>query len=113
MKRLFALFLAVVLCGVCMTPAQVQAIEGLTYEVVDGKATVTGYDGEITGTLDIPATIENYPVTAIAPNAFFGTEGLERVNIPKSVTGIGEYAFGGCPSLTGIFVDGKNTANAG
>ena len=112
MKRLFALFLAVVLCGVCMVPAQVQAVEGLTYEVVDGKATVTGYDGELTGTLDIPATIENYPVTAIAPNAFFGTEGLERVNIPKSVTGIGEYAFGGCPSLTGIFVDSKNTAYA-
>lgn len=34
-------------------------------------------------------------VTSIMPNAFYGLSGLNEVNIPDSVTSIGEYALGG------------------
>jgi hypothetical protein len=41
--------------------------------------------------LDIPQT-----VTSIGNSAFFYCEGLTFVTIPNSVTSIGDYAFSGC-----------------
>jgi hypothetical protein len=47
--------------------------------------------------LDIPQT-----VTSIGNSAFFYCEGLTSVTIPNSVTSIGDYAFSGCSGLKHI-----------
>ncbi len=82
----------------------------LTYSVSDGKATVTGYDGELKGDLIIPETLGGYPVTEIGDEAFFGRTGLTSISIPNSVTSIGERAFWDCENLSIIIVDADNGA---
>ena len=44
----------------------------LTYEIVNGKAVITGYTKEPSGDLVIPEKIEGYKVTEIKADAFNG-----------------------------------------
>ena len=48
-------------------------------------------------------------ITGIAVYAFFGFEGITKVNIKAGVTFIGEDAFGECPNISEIKVDSANT----
>lgn len=98
------------------------------YGVKNGLTTIHEYLG--TGrTVAIPATVNGYPVKAIADNAFrdkgvsavilpdtvesigwfafCGCFGLETVSIPASVTSIAYGAFDGCPNLTVLCVKGS------
>ena len=50
-----------------------------------------------TGSVNIPSS-----VTSIGDNAFSECTGLTSVNIPSSVTSIGSYAFNGCTGLTSV-----------
>lgn len=99
-----------------------------TYSVKDGKATVTGYDGNAQE-LEIPATLGGKDViaigdsvfdanktlkkviisegiTKIGDSAFYDCENIERVDIPFSVTTIAGWAFKGCSSLKTAFIRG-------
>ena len=77
--------------------------EEYDYTVIDGKATVDGYNGnEIS--LEIPSTLGGYPVTSIGGAAFEGCRSLKSITIPDGVTSIGNYAFEGCSSLTSITI---------
>ena len=99
-----------------------------TYSVKDGKATITGYDGNAQE-LEIPATLGGKDVIAIGDSvfdanktlkkviipegiskigdsAFYDCENLERVDIPFSVTTIADWAFKGCKSLKRAFIRG-------
>ena len=49
-------------------------------------------------------------VTVIAENAFYGNTKINTVQIPSTVTSIGERAFGGCTSLVYISVNSQNNA---
>lgn len=82
-----------------MTKAQADAV--FTSRDVGGAVTITGY---ISGgkEVDIPATIDGSPVTAIGYNAFKDNKNIVSVNIPSTVTEIGENAFNGCSSLTDV-----------
>lgn len=102
-----------------------------TYEVTNGKATITYVDPSISADITVPSNLGGYPVTTIADHAFVGCSQLTGVTIPSgiitigdhafadctklktvsisdSVTNIGNNIFGGCTSLSGIWV---NTAN--
>ncbi len=74
---------------------------GWEYEVVDGKATVIGYNGNAT-TLTIPSTLGGYPVTGIGEWAFSSHQELISVTIPSSVTSISEGAFFDCTRLNRV-----------
>ncbi len=76
----------------------------LKYEVKDSAVTITGCDSKASGELIIPATIEDYPVTSIGSNAFFGRYGLKSITIPDGVTSIGDGAFNGCYNMTSITI---------
>lgn len=52
--------------------------------------------------LNIPSTIEGYPITTIGGYAFNDESSLKTVTIPNSVTTISDYAFQNCSSLTSI-----------
>ena len=115
-------------------------LESLEYEIINGRSiTITGYTGNA-ATLDIPAQIQDLPVTAIGNNAFsemevFSRSSLASITIPSSVTeignsaffycsrltsitipssvrSIGDWAFFGCGSLTSITVDNRNPSYA-
>jgi hypothetical protein len=74
------------------------------FEVVkskDGKSiTIDGYKGSATA-VNIPAKIQNLPVTVIDENAFVNKKKITSVTIPNGVTSIGQMAFSGCTGLTG------------
>ena len=70
------------------------------YEVVDGCATVIGYNGKDT-ILTIPEIIDTYPVTAIGDSAFQDNTTITNISIPNSVKIIGNFAFSGCSGLSG------------
>lgn len=100
-----------------------EAVCDFEYSVKDGKATITSYlgNGDI---VDIPAELDGYPVAVIGKGAFEDSnitavrlpEGIEEIkscafkdcfelyniNIPDSVTFIGESAFENCTDLVRI-----------
>ncbi|MCR4917108.1 MAG: leucine-rich repeat protein [Prevotella sp.] len=63
------------------------------------------YDNEYTGNVVIPESVtydgSTYPVTGISEYAFYGCTGLTNVDIPNSVTSIGQFAF----KNTAIYTD--------
>lgn len=110
-KNLLAFLLMVLLlAATAVGVAPVQADTSFTYDVADGAVTITGCDADVEGVLEIPAKIEDVPVTAIAQRAFYANKKITEVTIPASVTAIGEVAFGDCTSLTAIRVNKDNTA---
>jgi hypothetical protein len=73
--------------------AQYTPVEELFYSIENNEVTITGADLNITS-LNIPPTIEGFPVTRIADVAFDYTHGnLTSVVLPASVTHIGNAAF--------------------
>jgi uncharacterized repeat protein (TIGR02543 family) len=96
-----AAVLAAALCIMLPAGAGSDSEADITYEVSDGAATVTGYDGD-DSVLDIPGTLGGATVTAIGNDAFLNCTSLTSVTIPDSVTVIGPRAFMGCTALTTV-----------
>ena len=68
------------------------------YTTKDGEITVTAYVGS-EKVVSIPEEIGGCPVTYIADAAFENNRGIEKVILPKTVRGIGWFAFRGCIAL--------------
>jgi hypothetical protein len=87
-----------------------QAVQAqLNYTINGGGVTITGYYGfGPAGILNIPATLDNMPVTGIGDGAFADLDSVTNVTIPASVTNIGIGAFSGCAYLTVITVAVQN-----
>lgn len=78
--------------GVIYTPM----VEGDTYTY-----TISGNEGDISGTLTLRSDVGGYPVTAIAAEAFKDCTGLTGIlTLPSSLISIGDLAFMGCTGLT-------------
>src|SRR5262249_42407432 len=58
-----------------------------TFPPDNGAITITGYYGS-GGNVDIPASINGYPVIAIGDSVFFFNTTITHVTIPNSVTSI-------------------------
>ena len=78
-----------------------------TYEITDDQATITKYSGS-GGDVEIPPTLNGYPVTAIGDVAFAGLSSLTSVAIPDSVTSIEISSLYSCNNLTAISVGSEN-----
>ena len=68
-----------------------------------GAITITSYSGP-GGVVTIPATIAGLPVTGIGNFAFYDCYSLTSVTIPDSVTSIESNAFESCGSLTSVTI---------
>ena len=79
-------------------------LDKLTYEIEDGKVTITDCDTSLSGDIVLPSKIEGKPVTSIGGKAFYKCSSLTSVTIPNSVTSIGYEAFSGCSGLTSITI---------
>ena len=108
-KRMLSLLLALMLViGLLPVTARAEMLDnGLMYELYENHVKITGYTGNATE-LVIPTQIEGLPVTVIGDNAFNWCNTLITIDIPDSVTHIGERVFWGCYSLTDIPVDPRN-----
>ena len=86
---------------------QLDQQDGPLYFTDDGTSvTITGYNGP-GGAVNIPAVLNNLPVTTIGVNAFINKVSITNINIPNSVTTIGNSAFLGCNGLTSLFIPGS------
>ncbi len=82
-----------------------------TYTVLEGKVSIgSGTYSNIAipastqGTITIPSSMENYPVTAIGDFAFEGCTQLTEVIIPNGVITIGQEAFRGCSQISSVSI---------
>lgn len=84
-----------------------------TYTVTDGKATVADFDESVSGAVTIPDTLGGYPVTGIGDWAFSNCKSLTSITIPSGVTSIGYYAFWNCTGLESISIPNSVTCIEG
>lgn len=114
---------------IAIDPPPSQPPLNFTYTIENGEVTITGYIGS-DSVVDIPETIEGYPVTKIGTYAFvacsattinlpstleiidFGAfdycRNLTSITIPSSVVTIEGYAFNACESLTEVIILNPN-----
>ena len=78
------------------------ADESFSYQVVDGKATVSEVLNTDAEELVVPARIEGYPVTVIGEYLCQGLSKLKKVMLPEGLLEIGAYAFENCVALEDI-----------
>ena len=104
MKRTVFLALALFALMAVGVYAQTEAYFGVT-KSKDGKSvTIDYYEGKAT-TVNIPAKIQNLPVTIIEGNAFQDVkDSITSVTIPNGVTSIGSSAFDTCTQLTNVTI---------
>ena len=73
------------------------------YTVSNNTVTITKYKGS-DSTVTVPSTINGMSVTGIGDYAFRGCSSLTSVTIPNGVTSIGQRTFYDCSSLTSITI---------
>ena len=84
----------------------------LTYVVENDEVTITGCVGTPVLELEIPETVEGYPVTKIADSAFEDCVYITKVKIPDSVKVIGNNAFKNCVEINSVYF-GKGLVSIG
>ncbi len=110
MKRVFAFLMAFVfvLSSIPMILSTGLSVNGFTYTVNDGEVEITDYTNN-NADVNIPSTIDGYPVTSIGPYAFAdrldnrGTD-MSSVTLPSTLKKIGEGAFTTNNKITSITI---------
>ena len=112
-KRVLSAVLALLLVVSFAAPSGTRALTqyGFTYTQSGGAVTVTGCDGACPTTLDIPAVLGGYFVTAIGDEAF-DQASLVALTIPSTVTTIGGAAFS-FNNLTSLTIPNSVTSIGG
>jgi len=83
-----------------------------TYTVTDGKATITGFNPNYSGALNLVEILGRYPVTGIGTGAFQYVGGMTSVTIPDCVCNLEGYAFRYCTNLASVVI-GNGVRNIG
>ena len=80
------------------SPFRYRLLSNGTYAI---SATEYAYDATL---LNIPSTYSDRPVTTIEPMGFYYLPNLDTINIPDSITEIGESAFKNCYNLSSLYM---------
>ncbi len=106
MKRFLSLCLSLLLVMGIMTTVPVMSsaasVDDLEFTLYEKEYSVTNCSPDAKGSLTIPSTYNNLPVTEIGWFAFTGCEKLTKVTVPKTVTTISYCGFAGCSALDKI-----------
>lgn len=109
MKRLLSILCAL---SVAAGAAAVYAAEGTEYKDNDGNVFLYSENGSgITiekcdgakGEISVPSEIDGKKVTELGNEAFKGTD-ITGIDIPDTVTSIGDYCFMDCSALTSVLL---------
>ncbi len=90
-----------------LLPAALEA--QFNYQTNNGTITITAYTGSA-GSVVVPATISDLPVTAIGTNAFSSRLSLGSVALPDTVLVFENGAFQDCRNLTNLNLPANLTA---
>ena len=129
MKRIISRLVSLLFCfGACALAEETEEKRTDStgdYEYVlleDGSTEIIRYTGTVEH-LKIPAELDGYPVTSIGNDAFSNysflddefsnCDNLTSVNLPNSITSIGDNAFAWCDSLTSINLPNSVTCISG
>ncbi|MBE6581298.1 MAG: leucine-rich repeat domain-containing protein [Ruminococcaceae bacterium] len=85
------------------------------YEIINGnEVAIIGFKSSYTPhEITVPAEIEKCPVVKIEDAAFYQCSQITVVNIPATVTEIGDMAFAGCVQMTAVkFAEGADNLTA-
>lgn len=74
----------------------------LTYRINAGSVEILSVGTTANATLSMPQVIDGLPVRYVAPLAFVGDPALTSVQLPTSLTTIGQDAFYGCTLLDSV-----------
>ena len=98
----------------CALPSWAREVveNGVKYEVneQEQKAVVVGLADKNSSTAEIQEYVSGYLVSGIEGGAFQNCRSLTSINIPSSVTSIGDYAFRRCSALTSIYIPSSVTS---
>ena len=101
------------ICYICSDILCDTVIDGIYYIGNNETATVVSIETDIEN-LTIPEICMidgvSYPVTTIAPYAFYEKTNLKSITIPQSITTIGASAFNGCTSLKDIIISDSESS---
>ena len=84
----------------------------ITHRIYDDHAVAASCNGNTLGSISIPASVNNLPVTEIGERAFVGCQRINKIVIPDSVKVIKNEAFIGCSGAKTISI-GKNVESIG
>ena len=98
---LIALLLCFIVCAFAENTIEPAPASDFIYVDNGSEVQINGYQGR-GGVVRIPDTIDEMPVTRMAPNAFKGNESITGVVFPMNLTVIPEHAFEQCTSLSEI-----------
>lgn len=88
-----------------LEPTQLLDASELSWSEVEGGISITEYDGEKTA-IRIPDTINDLPVVSIDWLAFDSEDSLTVVELPETVTTLGDGAFSYCVNLVSVKMPG-------
>lgn len=115
--RVLSFILAVVmLFGIVSVTAF--AADEFAYYFADKDKTqiyVTGFKGSVSadGVVEIPDSIDGYPVVGIAEHTFDNLQELKKVIIPETVKDIDKDAFYNCTAIVEVRMDNKGEVDIG
>ena len=120
MKKKILLAIAMVSVFVCLfalavSAASTETIDGVTYYLNNGYASVTNANQKCTlETVIIPDTVvgadgKEYVVNNINQQAFYGNKNIKYVSLPSTMTTLNAAAFRDCTNL--VFVDFNDNPN--
>ncbi len=95
-------------CNICHDVREIDYSKYFEYTIENKQITITKYIGSET-VVEIPSTIDGYPVTIIGYRTFWNCSSLTSVTIPDGVTTIGDAAFASCSSLTSVKIPNSVT----
>lgn len=86
---------------VCTIPVSALTSGFFDYEIVNGEAVITKYNGTLTE-VTVPAVIDGYTVYGIGESAFKDNTKISKVTVEAGVKSVGASAFENCTSLATI-----------
>ena len=115
MKKLMSLALALVIIislfsAVDLTAFAETTDDGFVYSVYNNTVSISGYTGNEKNVV-FPSEINGMSVTSIGDYVFGydGSDNVEGITIPSSVTSVSYNAFDDCHEIASIIVDSGNT----
>ena len=106
-KGLWSFDINTVTSDLTLTAVWIDARSVFEYEVKDGEAVITKYDGQIE-VLEIPTQLGGYPVVAVGDNAFYETPAdyTRQITLGEHIRSIGAMAFYNSIDVK-IYVEGE------